>query len=91
MGYVEVAGSDNYTVIARWPLVNATGNYPMAYDQTDGTILIGTRAPPLLVILNQMGRQIANVSIPGDPDDVFYQPNTGCVYISSGEGFLTVV
>jgi outer membrane protein assembly factor BamB len=91
-GYIAVASTSTYSVTERWPLSNATGNYPMAFDQSHGRLFVGTRSPAqLLVIDTGTGNTIAALSIPSIPDDVYYDVANGCVFVSSGSGYLTAV
>jgi hypothetical protein len=67
-------------------------NFPMALDETNKRIFIGCRTPPRLVALdNETGRELANVEISGDTDDLFYDAKRQRVYISCGEGAIDVI
>ncbi len=91
-GYIAVASTALYTVSQRWPLSNATGNYPMALDQSHGRLFIGTRSPTQLVVIDTgSGTTITTLGLPSDPDDIFYDGANSCIYISSGSGYLTAV
>jgi outer membrane protein assembly factor BamB len=91
-GYIAVASTATYTVSQRWPLSNSTGNYPMALDQSHGRLFVGTRSPAqLLVIDTGNGKTIATMNVPTDPDDIYYDGANGCIFVSSGSGYLTVV
>jgi hypothetical protein len=68
-----------------------SGNFPMALDGADSRLFVGTRGPPsLLVYDTKSWRLVSNVSIPGDPDDIFYDSARGLVLVSCGLGFLQV-
>ena len=91
-GYVVAANSVNYSVSARWPISNASGNFPMAIDTATARLFIGTRSPSQLQILDaSSGSQIATLNIPQDPDDIFFDTARGCVYISTGAGYVASV
>jgi hypothetical protein len=69
-------------------------NFPMALDEAGGRLFIGTRSPPELRVLDTSTpslRSVANVTIPGDPDDVFIDSARGAVYVSCGGGSLEVI
>jgi len=69
-------------------------NFPMALDEAGGRLFIGTRSPPELRVLDTSTpslRSVANVTIPGDPDDVFVDSARGVVYVSCGGGSLEVI
>ena len=91
-GYIAVASTATYAVSQRWPLSNATGNYPMALDQSHGRLFIGTRSPSQLVVIDTgSGANITTLGLPSDPDDIYYDGANSCIYISSGAGYLTAV
>lgn len=91
-GYVAAVSLANFSIVSRWPLGNATGNFPMALDQTHGRLMIGTRSPSQLIVLDTTsGKQVTAINIPGDPDDIFFDSTSSCIYIASGAGYLTTV
>ena len=68
------------------------GNTPIALDEVHHRLFVGTRRPAQLVVLNtETGRQVAAIDIKNDADDLFYDPQSGGVYISCGEGFVDVI
>jgi hypothetical protein len=72
--------------------MNATGVFAMALDEAHHVLFVGSRSPAKLIMINTLsGAEIAELSIPGDADDIFYDAGNGCVYISSGDGYITVV
>jgi DNA-binding beta-propeller fold protein YncE len=91
-GYIAVASATTFTVTDRWPLSNTTGNYPMALDPANGRLFVGTRSPAQLMVIDMgTGKTIATLSVPSDPDDIYYDGANGCIYVSSGSGYLTTV
>ncbi|HZW84588.1 MAG TPA: YncE family protein [Nitrososphaerales archaeon] len=91
-GYIAVANTSTYSVLERWPLGNATGNFPMALDTANSRLFVGTRSPAELVVIDSgTGKTVTTLSIPQDPDDIYFDVGNGCIYISSGSGFLTAV
>jgi hypothetical protein len=91
-GYIAVASTATYTVTQRWPLSNATGNYPMALDLAHGRLFVGSRSPAQLMVIDTgTGKTIATLNVPADPDDIHYDGENGCIFVSSGSGYLTVV
>jgi DNA-binding beta-propeller fold protein YncE len=68
-------------------------NFPMAIDEAGGRLFVGTRNPPELRVLDTSTaslRSVANLTIAGDPDDIFYDAARGAVYVSCGQGSLEV-
>ena len=78
--------------IARWPLHGASANYPMALDERDARLFVGTRSPPkVLVYDTASGRLAASVDIAGDVDDLFVDEARGRVYAICGAGRIDVI
>ncbi len=91
-GYVAAVDRANDSVVARWPLANASGNYPMALDEKHGRLFVGTRFPSQIVVLDTgTERPITTVQLPQDPDDIYYDGANGCIYVSSGSGHVTII
>ncbi len=90
--YVAVLDATNGTIVAMWPISGATGNYAMALDGTNARLFISTRSPNALVVIDTSnGNNVATLPLSRDVDDIFFDPGTGCIYISAGEGFVDVV
>jgi hypothetical protein len=67
-------------------------NFPMAVDEANNRLFVGCRTPPrLLVLEKENGRELANLEISSDTDDLFYDAKRQWLYISCGEGFIDVV
>ncbi|HLY60102.1 MAG TPA: hypothetical protein VKV95_05005 [Terriglobia bacterium] len=78
------------SMIATWTL-EAQANFPMALDETGHRLMVVTRRPPRLIVLDsQSGKVVASEPVVGDADDVFYEAAHKRVYISGGEGFIDV-
>jgi hypothetical protein len=89
---VAVVDCRKQTLLAEWPLQNASGNYPIALDEANHRLMVGCRAPAQLCVLDAMtGKIKASVPICRDTDDLSYDPKHKCVYIACGEGFLDTV
>ena len=79
-------------VVARWPMEEFQGNFPMALDETHQRLLIGCRKPARLVVLDaQSGKVVASLPCAGDTDDVYYDARLLRVYVSGGEGTVSVI
>jgi len=91
-GRIAVVDREKQSVIATWSVTQARSNYPMALDETNHRLFVGCRSPArLLVFDTSTGRVVTNVDIVGDTDDLFYDPATHRIYVSGGEGFITVL
>jgi len=78
------------SVIATWTL-EAQANFPMALDEPDHRLLVVTRRPARLIVLDsQTGQAVASQPAVGDADDVFYDAAHKRAYISGGEGFIDI-
>ncbi len=77
---------------ALWPVKQVKGNTPIALDAADHRLFLGGREPPRLIVLDtRTGNQVAEVSIDGFADDMFWDPARRLIYISCGEGFVDVI
>ncbi|MFB3922021.1 MAG: YncE family protein [Terriglobia bacterium] len=87
---IAVVDRARRSVIATWK-VEQQANFPMILDEPDHRLLVVTRKPARLVVLEtNSGRQVASYPAVGDADDVFYDSAHKRVYISGGEGFIDI-
>jgi DNA-binding beta-propeller fold protein YncE len=78
-------------VIATWPIVGATSNFPMALDEANHRVFVGCRRPAkVLVYDTTTGKESGSFDIVGDTDDLFYDAARKRLYVSGGEGYLDV-
>jgi DNA-binding beta-propeller fold protein YncE len=76
--------------ITRWPL-NFESNFPMALDEPDHRLLVATRTPPQLAIFDtNSGHLVAALETVQDADDLYYDSARKRVYVSGGEGYISV-
>jgi DNA-binding beta-propeller fold protein YncE len=79
------------TVSKTWTITNAQNNFPMALDEANHRLFVGTRDPPKLVVLDtNLGKVVSILDIANDADDIFYDAAKKRVYISCGEGFVDI-
>jgi outer membrane protein assembly factor BamB len=91
-GYVAVVDRETGTVIEKFPLKEAAANFPMALDEANHRLFIGCRDPAKLLILDmETGKTVTTVDIVGDTDDLFYDAANKRIYVSGGEGRVTVI
>jgi DNA-binding beta-propeller fold protein YncE len=89
---VAIVGLDNHELIGRIPLTLAEANYPMALDLDRQQIFVGCRKKPCVVALDAATRQeLYAATIPGDVDDLFFDPKRDRLYATCGEGFLVIL
>jgi DNA-binding beta-propeller fold protein YncE len=91
-GHVAVVDRETGTLIAKFVLTEASANFPMALDEADHRLFIGCRSPAKLLVLDtETGKTVAALDIVGDTDDVFYDAANKRIYVSGGEGRITVI
>jgi YVTN family beta-propeller protein len=89
---VAVVNRETGKVIGKFAVTEASANFPMALDEADHRLFIGCRHPATLLVLDTAtGRTIAALDIVGDTDDVFYDANYKRIYVSGGDGRITVI
>jgi DNA-binding beta-propeller fold protein YncE len=76
--------------ITRWPLALQL-NFPMALDEADHRLFVGTRRPARLAVFDtNSGQMVAAFPCVEDTDDLYYDATRKRVYIAGGEGFISV-
>jgi DNA-binding beta-propeller fold protein YncE len=89
---IAVADWDRRTVIDRWSMQEYRDNFPMAFDKLHHRLFVVCRRPAqLLVIEPASGRMVAHLPVAGDADDVYYDEALRRVYVSGGQGVISVV
>jgi len=90
-GAVAVVNRKKGAVIATWPIPGAADNFPMALDNSDHRLFVGTRSPTRLLVLDtETGKTVASLDSVGDADDIFYDGKTRRLYVSGGDGAVEV-
>jgi hypothetical protein len=80
----------NTHAITRWP-VNLDSNFPMALDEANHRVFVATREPARLAVFDaNSGRMIAAVPCVQNSDDLFYDSARKRIYVSGGEGYVSV-
>jgi DNA-binding beta-propeller fold protein YncE len=76
--------------ITRWPITFG-GNFPMALDESDQRLFVATRAPARLAVFDtNSGRLVTALPTVQDADDLYYDSARKRVYVSGGEGYISV-
>lgn len=77
--------------VAKWPLKGARANYPLAMNEEDHRLFVITRKAPLLIVLDtQTGKEVARLRAAGECDDVFFDAGRKRIYVIGAEGFISV-
>src|SRR6266576_3094656 len=76
--------------LTRWPLTVGQ-NFPMSLDETDHRVIVGTREPATLTVLDTTtGKVVASVPTVQDTDDLYYSPEHKRVYVPGRAGEIWV-
>ena len=89
---IEVVDRSTRKVVATWKLGGAEDNFPMALDEADHRLFVVCRTPAELVVLDtNSGKVITKIPSVEHADDVWYDAANKRIYVSGGQGFITVV
>ncbi|MBZ5643661.1 MAG: YncE family protein [Acidobacteriia bacterium] len=76
--------------LTRWPVTPAQ-NFPMALDEADHRIIVGTREPATISVFDTTtGKMVASVPTVQDTDDLYYSGEHKRVYVPGREGAIWV-
>jgi hypothetical protein len=90
--HIAVVDRAKMKVIAKWPVKDAEANFPMALDEANHRLLIGCRKPAKVLVLDtESGKTVATIDCCGDADDLFYDASSRRIYVTGGEGRITVI
>jgi DNA-binding beta-propeller fold protein YncE len=77
--------------VTRWSLNGIESNFPMALDEPDHRLFVGTHAPPRLAVFDtDSGRVVAKLPSVQDTDDLYFDSIRKRVYMPGGQGFIDV-
>jgi hypothetical protein len=86
-----VDASKKGALIAKWPVEGFKQFFPMALDEADHRLFIGSRNPPALVVFDTTsGRIVTSVAGVTNTDDLFYDAARKRIYMSAAEGVVAV-
>lgn len=89
---VVVVDRTTRDVVARWNTAGASANFPMALDENEHRLFVGTRSPPLLISYDtSSGQVVEKLAIGHDTDDLFIDGPRKRVYVVCGEGRVDIV
>jgi DNA-binding beta-propeller fold protein YncE len=88
---IVVVDRETAKVVDGWKLKDK-GNFPMALDDDHNRLMVVCRQPArVLVFDTRSGKQIAAIDCVGDADDVWIDRDTRRIYVSGGEGYVSVI
>ena len=89
---IVVVDRDTASVLTGWSLGAIRANYPMALDEPDHRLFVGTRRPAALLAYDiETGKQVGRSPIGGDVDDLFYDSERKRIYAICGQGSIDVL
>lgn len=89
---IAVVNRNQRKIVATWTLEGAQDNFPMALDEADHRLFIDCRTPPEVLVLDtDSGRIVSRVPSVSHANDIWYDAAHKGIYVSGGEGFITVV
>jgi DNA-binding beta-propeller fold protein YncE len=78
--------------IRQWPITAAEQNSPLAWDASTRRLFVVTRKPGMLLVLNaDTGASVASFSAPARTDQVVWDAGNRRVYVTGGEGYISVI
>ena len=76
--------------ISRWNLTLGA-NFPMALDESDHRLFIASRAPARMAAFNtESGQLVTALPCAQDADDLYYDSARKRIYVTGGEGYISV-
>jgi DNA-binding beta-propeller fold protein YncE len=91
-GHVAIVDRRARSLTLKWPLPGKQANFPMALNEAGHRLFIGCREPPHVAVFDtNTGKIVATFECVDDTDDLFYDAALKRLYISGGEGFITVI
>jgi DNA-binding beta-propeller fold protein YncE len=89
--HIAVIDRAGMKLIATWPVLEASSNYPMSLDEANHRLFIGCRQPATVLIYDTgSGKRVGAAETVGDTDDLFYDASRKRLYVSGGEGYIDV-
>lgn len=76
--------------ISRWNLTLG-GNFPMALDESDHRLFVASRAPTRMAVFDtESGKLVTALPCAQDEDDLYYDSARKRIYVTGGEGYISV-
>lgn len=87
---IEVIDGSKRTVVAHWP-VTEDNNFPMALDEEHHRLFVASWQPSQLVVFDtESGKKIGSAEIAGPSDDLFFDSQSGRIFVLTSKGFIEV-
>ena len=90
--YLAIVDKASGKLIKQIPIKEAQQNAPIAMDEANHRLFVVTRKPGKLLVLNaDTGRTIASFAAPERTDEVVWDADNRRVYVTSSQGYISVV
>jgi len=90
--HIAIVDRNKWSLFATWSVADKKANFPMALDEPDHRLFIATRQPAALLVHDTgTGKRVADLSICGDADDLFFDAERKRIYVICGQGVIQVV
>ena len=87
---IAVIDSDKHSVLATWPLTGCEEPTGLAFDVKRHRLFSVCSNSVMIVVDSQSGKVVTTAPIGARSDGVAFDPQTGFIFSSNGEGSLTV-
>ena len=87
---IAVIDSDKHSVLATWPLTGCEEPTGLAFDVTRHRLFSVCSNSVMIVVDSQSGKVVTTAPIGARSDGAAFDPQTGFIFSSNGEGSLTV-
>jgi WD40 repeat protein len=88
---VGVVDRDKRSVVDTWVLPDVEENIPLVLDKDHGRLFSVSRKPPKLFVFDvSSGKVVTSLPSVGDSDDMAYDAQHNRIYVSGGDGFVSV-
>jgi DNA-binding beta-propeller fold protein YncE len=88
---IGVVDREKRRVVDTWVLPDAEENIPLVLDQDHGRLFSVSRKPPKLFVFDvASGKVVTSLPSVGDSDDMAYDAKHNRIYVSGGDGFVSV-
>jgi DNA-binding beta-propeller fold protein YncE len=88
---VGVVDLNKSSITNKWERVTPSANFPMALDSIHHRVFVGYRHPARLIVFEgASGKEISNMDMTGDADDLYFDDRTSYVYVSGGSGSISI-
>jgi len=89
---MAVVDKNTGKILKWWPIKEAQENAAVAFDEEHHRLFVATRKPGVLVVINaDTGATVAKFKAPERTDQVVWDQANRRVYVTGGEGYISVI